>query len=66
MPESCRFLDKNSSESIHLCDFPEAKEEWINKDLEENMKKFWDVVVLGVHAVIQQISRTVSQSEPCM
>ena len=32
-----RSLDKNAPESIHLCDFPEVKEEWINKDLEENI-----------------------------
>ena len=42
-----RSLDKNAPESIHLCDFPEVKEEWINKDLEENMEEVLDVVVLG-------------------
>ncbi len=31
-----RSLDKTAPESIHLCDFPEDKEEWITKDLEEN------------------------------
>ena len=42
-----RSLDKTAPESIHLCDFPEVKEEWINKDLEENMEEVLDVVVLG-------------------
>ena len=30
-------LDKAAPESIHLCDFPEVKEEWIDKDLEAKM-----------------------------
>ena len=42
-----RSLDETAPESIHLCDFPEVKEEWINKDLEENMEEVLDVVVLG-------------------
>ena len=42
-----RSVDKDAPESIHLCDFPEVKEEWINKDLEENMEEVLDVVVLG-------------------
>ena len=32
-----RSVDKNTPESIHLCDFPEVKTEWINKELEEDM-----------------------------
>ena len=42
-----RSLDKTAPESIHLCDFPEVKEEWINKDLEENMEEVLEIVVLG-------------------
>ncbi len=42
-----RSIDKNAPESIHLCDFPEADENWIDKELEENMKKVLDIVVLG-------------------
>ena len=46
-----RSLDKTAPESIHLCDFPEVKEEWINKDLEENMEEVLDVVVLGLSLI---------------
>ena len=42
-----RSLDKNAPESIHLCDFPEVKDEWINKDLEADMKELLEIVVLG-------------------
>ena len=42
-----RSVDKSVPESIHLCDFPEVKEEWIIPELEENMANLLDVVVLG-------------------
>ncbi len=42
-----RSLDANAPESIHLCDFPEVKEEWIDADLEENMKELLKIVVFG-------------------
>ena len=42
-----RSVDKNTPESIHLCDFPEVKTEWINKELEEDMEALLKVVVLG-------------------
>lgn len=42
-----RSIDKDAPESIHLCDFPVAKQEWIDKDLEENMEHLLDVVVMG-------------------
>ena len=42
-----RSVDKNTLESIHLCDFPEVKTEWINKELEEDMEALLKVVVLG-------------------
>ena len=34
-------------ESIHLCDFPEVKEEWIDKSLEEDMDEVLKIVVMG-------------------
>lgn len=42
-----RSVDKNALESIHLCDFPESDENWIDEELEANMKKVLDIVVLG-------------------
>ena len=42
-----RSIDASAPESIHLCDFPEVKEEWIDKELEENMEELLDIVVLG-------------------
>ena len=42
-----RSVDTQAPVSIHLCDFPEAKLEWINKDLEDSMEKVLDIVVLG-------------------
>ena len=40
-------LDASAPESIHLCDFPAVKEEWIDAKLEEDMKDLLQVVVLG-------------------
>ena len=40
-------LDSAAPESIHLCDFPEVKEEWIDKELEGKMEELLDIVVLG-------------------
>lgn len=40
-------LDKDAPESVHLCDFPSVKEEWIDKELEADMEKVLEVVVLG-------------------
>ena len=42
-----RSVDETAPESIHLCDFPEVNEAYINKELEENMERVLDVVVLG-------------------
>lgn len=42
-----RTNDKEAPESIHLCDFPTANEEWIDKELEENMDMVLEVVILG-------------------
>ena len=42
-----RSVDKEAPESIHLCDYPTAKEDWINKELEDNMARLLEVVVMG-------------------
>ena len=42
-----RSIDKTAPESIHLCDFPAVNKEWIDKDLEADMKELLDIVVLG-------------------
>ena len=40
-------IDKTAPISIHLCDFPEVKEEWIDKELEDNMEDVLNAVVIG-------------------
>ena len=42
-----RSVDPSAPESIHLCDFPQVKEEWFNKELEDDMEALLKVVVLG-------------------
>ena len=42
-----RSIDKETPESIHLCDFPVADESFIDKQLEEDMKDLLKVVVMG-------------------
>ncbi len=42
-----RNLDKSAPESIHLCAYPEADEAAIDQELEANMQRVLDVVVLG-------------------
>lgn len=42
-----RSIDKEAPESIHLCDYPEVKEEWIDRELEDDMEAVLKVVVLG-------------------
>ena len=42
-----RGLDFAAPESIHLCDYPEAKEDWIDPELEQNMDAVLKVVVMG-------------------
>ncbi|MCR5545005.1 MAG: isoleucine--tRNA ligase [Lachnospiraceae bacterium] len=42
-----RSLDTSAPESIHLCDFPEVNEAWIDSELEENMKELLKIVVFG-------------------
>jgi isoleucyl-tRNA synthetase len=42
-----RNLDPAAPESVHLCDFPAAKEEWIDTKLEEDMEHVLKAVVMG-------------------
>ena len=42
-----RSIDQAAPESIHLCDFPTVKEEWIDTELEKGMEEVLKVVVLG-------------------
>ena len=42
-----RSIDKTAPESIHLCDFPEVRTEWIDKELEAQMAELLKIVVLG-------------------
>ena len=42
-----RSVDPTAKESIHLCDFPEVNEAYIDTELEENMERVLKVVVLG-------------------
>ena len=42
-----RNVDKNAPESIHLCNFPEVKEEYIDTKLEAQMEQVLDVVVMA-------------------
>ncbi|MDE6699369.1 MAG: isoleucine--tRNA ligase, partial [Lachnospiraceae bacterium] len=42
-----RNIDKEAPISIHLCDFPKVKEEYINSELEADMEKVLDIVVMG-------------------
>lgn len=39
--------DKSAPESVHLCDFPQCREELVDKELEETMDEAVDIVVLG-------------------
>lgn len=42
-----RSVDKEAPESIHLCNYPTAEEGWIDKELEDNMARLLEVVVMG-------------------
>ena len=42
-----RSIDKDAPESIHLCDFPQVREEMIDKALEDSMENVLAVVVMG-------------------
>ncbi len=40
-------VDKDAPISVHLCSFPECDSSWIDRDLEDNMNRVVDIVVLG-------------------
>lgn len=40
-------IDKNAPISVHLCDYPQVKEEWIDTQLEDNMENVLAAVVIG-------------------
>ncbi|MBO6148103.1 MAG: isoleucine--tRNA ligase [Lachnospiraceae bacterium] len=40
-------VDKSAPESIHLCDYPVPKNEWIDTDLEKDMDETLHIVALG-------------------
>ena len=42
-----KSIDDAAPESIHLCDYPEVKTEWIDSKLEEDMSDLLEVVVMG-------------------
>ncbi|MBR0118896.1 MAG: class I tRNA ligase family protein, partial [Eubacterium sp.] len=42
-----REIDKDTPESVHLCDFPEVDEKLIDTDLETKMDELLQIVVLG-------------------
>ncbi|MEG0793258.1 MAG: isoleucine--tRNA ligase [Lachnospiraceae bacterium] len=42
-----RSIDQNALESIHLCDYPTVKKEWIDSELEEHMEEVLKLVVMG-------------------
>ena len=42
-----RSIDMTTPESIHLCDFPEVNEAWIDKELEADMDLVLKIVVSG-------------------
>ena len=43
-------IDPSAKESIHLCDFPVVKQEWIDKDLEAAMDAVLKVKTIGLAA----------------
>ncbi len=40
-------VDPNAEESVHLCSFPEVREDWIQPDLEDEMDEVLRIVVSG-------------------
>ena len=40
-------IDKSAPESVHLCDYPQADEKFIDAELEKNMDAVLKIVVLG-------------------
>ena len=42
-----KSIDASAPESIHLCDFPEVHEDWIDPKMEEDMADLLEIVVMG-------------------
>lgn len=42
-----RKIDPDAPESVHLCDFPQVREEWISRSLESDMDQVLKAVVMG-------------------
>ena len=42
-----KSIDASAPESIHLCDFPEIHENWIDPKMEEDMADLLEIVVMG-------------------
>ena len=42
-----KSIDASAPESIHLCDFPEVYENWIDPKMEEDMADLLEIVVMG-------------------
>ena len=42
-----RSINADAPESIHLCDFPEVHENWIDPKMEEDMADLLEIVVMG-------------------
>ena len=42
-----RSINADAPESIHLCDFPEVREDWIDPKMEEDMADLLEIVVMG-------------------
>ena len=42
-----KSIDESAPESIHLCDFPEVHENWIDPKMEEDMADLLEIVVMG-------------------
>ena len=59
-------LDKNAPESIHLCSYPAYNEDYIDKELEENMNEVLESSSWDAPAGTPPISRTASLSGRCM
>ena len=42
-----KSIDASAPESIHLCDFPEVHENWIDPKMEEDMADLLEIVIMG-------------------
>ena len=60
-----RKIDSSAPESVHLCDFPEVNESWIDSKLEDDMDEVLKTVVMAAPPEIPPTSRTVSPSRRC-